>query len=38
MGSTRCKGVSLQDVLQLNQNQLPKPQKNYLQELYKLQQ
>ena len=27
MGSTRYKGVSLQDVLQLNQNQLPKPQR-----------
>ena len=26
MGSTTFKGVSLQDVLQLNQNQLPKPQ------------
>jgi hypothetical protein len=26
MGSTKCKGVSLQDVLQLNQNKLPKPQ------------
>ena len=27
MGSTKCKGGSLQDVLQLNQNQLPKPQR-----------
>ena len=26
MGSTKCKGVSLQDVLQLNRNKLPKPQ------------
>ena len=27
MGSTMCKGVSLQDVLQLNQTKTPKPQR-----------
>ena len=27
MGSTMCKGVSLQDVLQLNQTETPKPQR-----------
>jgi hypothetical protein len=33
MGSTKCKGGLLQDVLQLNQNQLPKP-KELLTQLY----
>jgi hypothetical protein len=39
MGSTMCKGVSLQEVLQLNQIKLPKPQRlELLTRLYKLQQ
>jgi hypothetical protein len=39
MGSTMCKGVSLQEVLQLNQTKLPKPQRlELLTRLYKLQQ
>ena len=39
MGSTRCKGVSLQDFLQLNQIKTPKPQRlELLTKLYNVQQ